>query len=73
MFDSAIESYSPVFSVPALGIAIRSFMDACSDKSSDVGRHPESFKLFHVGDFNELDGSIVSIVPHCICIGSIPS
>lgn len=40
------------------GEAMRTFMDACEDQKTLLGRHPENFKLMVIGQFDDDTGVI---------------
>jgi len=50
----------PVF-VPHIGHAIRSFGDECKNKDPKniLGQHPEDFELWHVGEYNDDNGTFL--------------
>lgn len=56
VFDAATELYGrPVF-VSAVGVAVRSFGDEVNRGEGDVGKHPEDFSLFQLGEFDDATG-----------------
>lgn len=61
VFDSAITSYGQPFFVPAVGAALRSFVDEVNRKAADnqLNQHPEDFVLFHLADFDDETGEFV--------------
>lgn len=63
LYDEKTETWSNPFIHASLGDAIRSFTDAINDTNpqSLLVAHPEDFTLFHVGDFNEIDGVVTGI------------
>lgn len=47
--------------VATLGQAIRSFGDACQNKTDPnniLARHPRDFELWHIGEYDDEDGHI---------------
>lgn len=58
VFDSAVQSYGQPFFVPAVGAALRSFVDEVNRKAPDnaLNAHPEDFVLFHLADFDDETG-----------------
>lgn len=74
--DRAVDVFSvPVF-VASIGAAVRSFGDEVKRPHSDerpnqLNAHPEDFDLFHLGDFDDNDGSFSTLVlPERIAVGS---
>jgi hypothetical protein len=51
VFDSAVEDYGVPFFDVTLKSVLRSFMDICSDKSSAIGKSPQDFTLFELGEY----------------------
>lgn len=49
VFDHAVNAYLPPFAVRSKGEAIRSFGDACADKSHQFNRHAKDYVLFLSG------------------------
>lgn len=56
--DSKADAWMNPMCFQALGQAVRSFQDAVNDKSSDIGRHPEDYALYHICDFSPLSGEV---------------
>ncbi|WNK14155.1 MAG: nonstructural protein [Microvirus sp.] len=64
VYDRAIEAYSrPVF-VNALGAAMRTFGDECRDPETEVSKHPEDYELYHLGEYDDQDGTFLTTTPH---------
>ncbi len=49
VYDEKAESFGHPFFTSAIGIASRNFSEWANNKDSMVGRHPEDFKLYHIG------------------------
>lgn len=61
--DIVANVYGAPMTTPTLGAAIRSFGDACSaadGKTSDVSKHPEDYELYHVGYWDDSDGTFLT-------------
>lgn len=54
--DSAMEAFQRPFCVPTVGMAVRSFGDACLSKDSGMNGHLEDYILFELGTFDEETG-----------------
>jgi len=52
-------------------MAVRSFRDAIANPQVEMSRHPEDYNLYHVGAFNDADGSLIpnATGPRFICSG----
>lgn len=59
VFDSGIEAYMKPFFDVARGAAIRSFSDIVQDKSSAIGKHPQDFTLFELGEYDDSTGKFI--------------
>jgi hypothetical protein len=54
--DSAMDAFQRPFCVPAVGMAVRSFGDACLSKEGGMNGHLGDYALFEVGTFDEESG-----------------
>lgn len=61
IFDSAALIYSPPFFQATKGLALRMFSDTAKDTSTNIGRHPTDFTLFHVGEFDDQSGAYIAL------------
>lgn len=59
IFDSKVEDYGNPFFAPTKGAAIRTFSDACADKSTMFNKHPKDYTLFYLGEFDSSNGAFV--------------
>ena len=59
---SVYDTKSKLYSHPAFfkthGEAMRAFMEACKNKESTLGKYPEDFVFFMLGEFDEETGLI---------------
>lgn len=60
VLDSGAQAYSVPQFVAHRGVALRSFRDACNDKSCPFGQHPEDYELYEIGWFDDQVGEV-----HC--------
>jgi len=60
VYDSALGAYGRPFSSPSKGTGIRSFTDEVNHVAPEnpLNRHPDDYKLFHLGSFNDKTGII---------------
>lgn len=71
VYDAASQVFGrPVFT-PALGSAVRSFQDEVNRETADntMFHHPQDFRLFHLGSFDDVVGSFESIHPVMLSSG----
>ena len=59
--DTASGVYDRPWCCRSVGEALRSFGDIAQDKSHPIGKHPEHFRLFKVGEFDDNSGKIKGI------------
>jgi len=63
IFDEKAETYSPPFFMPQIGQGIRWFSDLVKDPSTHISKHPSDYKLYKIGEFNDVTSEIVSCNP----------
>lgn len=74
IFDIKAEVYLPPMVFRSLGEAERVFGDICADPKSNISKHPEDYKLFELGTFNDDDAQVVTLqVPRLLMHGSVVS
>ncbi|QXP44315.1 MAG: nonstructural protein [Arizlama microvirus] len=58
VYDSAVHSYGQPFFVPAVGAALRSFIDEVNRAAPDnmLYQHPEDYELFVLATFDDEAG-----------------
>lgn len=56
VLDVATDTFAPPFFCKHQGEAVRSFMDACNDKSIPFGKYPDEFVLFSNGSYDDASG-----------------
>lgn len=57
VYDSKVEAYMAPFFMAARGQAIRAFVDTATDAASQLGKHPEDFTLFELGEYDDANAS----------------
>lgn len=66
--DAKAQCYGMPMVLKSSGEAVRSFTDVANDKGSTIGKHPEDFSLFEIGEYDERSGQI-STYPAQISLG----
>ena len=66
IYDTKAKAYLRPFFVNATGQAIRSFSDIANDKEHDVGRHPEDYTLYRLGQFDDQNGELMPEAPESL-------
>lgn len=64
IYDKAVGAFMAPFFCRSKGEAVRSFMDACSDGKTNFCQHPDDFRLFHLGSFDDVTGVLHSDSSH---------
>lgn len=59
--DSKGDAYHPPFYKRTHGEAERDFLDLANDTQTTVGKHPEDYDLFYLGEFSDDSGKIESL------------
>lgn len=62
VYDIKSELFSPPHFQETNGVAIRSFGEACLDDKTQMGKHPEDFSLYCIGDYNIETGEFTSLL-----------
>lgn len=58
VFDEKAQVFGQPFFLPHNGIALRSFSDLVQDSQTSINRHPEDFKLYLIGSYDDNSGSL---------------
>ena len=59
--DAKAEAFGQPFFSQQRGIAVRSFADECDRSDSGLNKHPEDYALFHIGNYDDVSGSLVPL------------
>lgn len=73
VYDRKTLTYMPPFYAPTDGAAIRIAGDAANDPNSNLGRHPNDYVLFFVGEYDDQNGLLKACTPldHVIDIAAL--
>lgn len=62
---SILDEKSLVFSQPffmqSKGAAVRAFSDLVQDKSTSIAKHPADYRLYVIGEFDDVSGALQSL------------
>ena len=64
IYDSKAESYAKPIFADRVGEVIRSFGDIANDKSHPIGKHPEDYSLYEIGEWDDDAGTVENTTPH---------
>ena len=56
--DVKAEAYGAIICCPSVGLALRSFQEACQDPKSPMALYPSDFSLYELGSFDPDSGEI---------------
>ena len=63
IYDSAASAFNQPFFLHNDGMAIRSFQDNVNHEESHLNKHPDQFTLYHVGEFDDQEGTMTPLTP----------
>lgn len=58
ILDDKAGSYSAPFFMATRGQALRAFADLANDPQSTINKHPEDYRLHHIGTFDDNSGKL---------------
>ena len=63
IFDAAAAAAMRPFFAHNAGAAIREFTDIVNNPEHPIGKHPEDYTLFAIGEFDEQNGVLTGCTP----------
>lgn len=57
VYDEKVKSFGTPFYKPTNPSAIRDFSDLAKDQNTSIGRHPEDYTLYQLGEYSDMDGT----------------
>ena len=73
IYDTATEAYMRPFTAQSEGQALRMFEDEVKRPDSEIGKHPEHYQLYKIGEFQDHNAEITSEVRCLIRAHEIPT
>lgn len=73
IMDSKVGAFSPPMYFRSKGEAVRAFLDALSDTSTTLSKHPRDYQLFLLGTFDDQSGGLVATTAELLLAGEEPS
>lgn len=61
VYDSKAEVFGLPLFFTAKGLAVRAFDEQCNNPESQMYKHPGDFTLFHLGEYDQDTGLMVSL------------
>lgn len=62
VLDTKVGTFAQPFFAHNSAVAQRMFLDAATDPSSMLGKHPQDFFLYRLGSFDEESGGLEALV-----------
>jgi hypothetical protein len=56
VYDEKVKTFGNPFYKPTNPAAIRDFADLAKDQNTTVGRHPEDYTLYQIGEYDDQTG-----------------
>ena len=66
VYDTASEVYDGPHPAATDGVALRNFRNVARNPDSTVGKNPEYFSIWRVGEWNDATGEVTSVVKECL-------
>lgn len=66
IYDTASGAYMRPFFLQSDGQAVRMFTDIATDAEHEIGKHPEDYSLFRLGQFDDNRGEVLPEQRECI-------
>lgn len=63
IYDDKVQAYTVPFAKPTVGSGIRTFDDLVNNPESDIGRHPEDYTLFLIGEYDDQTAQVTMKEP----------
>lgn len=64
IYDTKAQYFKHVFFMLSKGEAIRGFSDIANDSQSEIGKHPEDFIMFFLGELDSNKGTFENLEKH---------
>lgn len=71
VYDKKIGLFDQPFTVRRQGEAIREWEHIIKDEKNRYGKNPEDYDLFHIANYDETTGEIISVKPHIHLAGGV--
>jgi hypothetical protein len=56
IYDEKVKTFANPFYKPTNPSAIRDFTDLAKDQNTTIGRHPEDYTLYQIGEYDDQTG-----------------
>jgi len=66
VYDAKAGAYLRPFFADTVGLALRVFGDAVAEEGQPFALHPEDYTLFHLGQFDQVEGGVVGEAPRAL-------
>lgn len=69
IWDDKAKAYMQPFYMQNKALAVRTFANAVNKTDSQLNVNPEDYTLFHVGSFEDSNGTFVILAPEVLVTG----
>lgn len=70
VYDEKAGAFGHPFFSSAMGLAIRQFGDWINNPETNLAKHPQDYRLLHLGEFDDVSGVLTALaVPALMCTG----
>lgn len=66
VLDKASGVYDGPVPCNADGVAVRNFTNMANDFNTPIGKNPEDYSLWRVGEWNDADGKLKPLTKECL-------
>ena len=70
IYDKKAFVYGPPVCFGKVGEALRWFCDIIAEPQGTVGKYPDDFQLYELGEYDDNTGSILTALPHMVANAS---
>lgn len=61
VYDSKVEAYMNPMFFQSIGAALRVWVDAVNDQTTNIAKHPEDYTLFELGEYDDQTGQFKNL------------
>lgn len=58
--DRQLNAFMQLWPAQTIGLGLRAFTDLVNDTSSEMHKHPEDYELYHIGEYDDQTGTVIS-------------
>lgn len=70
IYDTKAQFFRSILILRTKGEAVRVFTELANDKQTDIGKNPEDYVMYKIGEFDEIKGEITRVEKESIGMAS---